>query len=177
MMMIEASMVRMCLASDDAKRMRRLVRGDVLGSYGDAAHKRSSSSCLSYLPSDGEVATTFRGSNSIVVVVAEHGQASRSGGRRSRRAQRDSLVEESGADKNAMAPLIDQVLKIKAKLGPEVATPQEEKKQRINSEISSNPSKGKSRNKSKRTTTRCCRLTASRLGVKSSPSGTSTSCE
>ena len=56
-----------------------------------------------------------------MVVVAEYRQASRSGGRRLRQGQQDFLVEESGADKNAVAPLIAQVLKLKTELGPEVA--------------------------------------------------------
>ena len=58
-----------------------------------------------------------------MVVVAGYGQASQSGGRRLRRGQQDLLVEESGADKHVVAPLIAQVLKLKAKLGPEVAAP------------------------------------------------------
>ena len=57
--MIKVSMVRMCLASDDAKRTRRLVRDDVLGSYGDTGHKRSPSLCLTRLPSEAKSRQSF----------------------------------------------------------------------------------------------------------------------
>ena len=54
--------------------------------------------------------------------------------------QQVSLAKESDADMNAVAPLVAQMLKLKAKLDPEAAAPQEEKKQRTNSDLSSNQS-------------------------------------
>ena len=57
-----------------------------------------------------------------------------------RQGQQVSLAKESDADMNAVAPLVAQLLKLIDKLDPEASAPQEEKKQRTNSDMSSNQS-------------------------------------